>query len=309
MWPISCWREPPHYVAATRRERCSLHRRSRGWITAFLDVDSLFSGQYAERRVAAAIRTSAGGFPVFLFSLALAVITGILAGFFPALQISRFDLVNDLKDASRMSTPATRQNWFRDVLVATEVALSVVLLVAAGLLMHSFEQLVSKDLGLRTSNTLVMRFSMPDSKYHERAQVSSFLKTLQDRLLSAPGMNDVGLSSCPIVSVPGFCPDTVFQIEGHPSPSGHLMDAEYQQISPDFFRAAGVPLLAGKTLVTRWNAPMPLRSRSSIFRSSMEIPQTSASFCIQRLQTPVFPRPARSFINSIPISRCSVFRP
>ncbi|MGA8597433.1 MAG: ABC transporter permease [Bryobacteraceae bacterium] len=188
---------------------------------------------------------------VFLFSLGLAVATGILAGLFPALQMSRLDLANDLKDAGRANTPARRQNRLREALVATEVALSVVLLVAAGLLVRSFEQLLSKDLGLRATNTLTMRFFLPDSKYHERAQASAFLKTLEDRLQSAPGVREVGLSSCAIVSVPGYCPDTVFQIEGHPSPSGHLTDAEYQEISPDFFRAAGVPLFAGRGFTVR----------------------------------------------------------
>ncbi len=188
---------------------------------------------------------------VFLFSLGLAALTTVLAGFFPAQQISRVNLANDLKDAARTNTPARQQNWFREALVATEVALSLVLLIAAGLLMRSFQQLLSKDLGLRTTNTLVMRISLPDFKYHERAQVSSFLKTLQDRLQSAPGMKDVGFSSCPVVSVPGFCPDSVFQIEGHPSPSGHLMDAEYRQVSPGFFQAAGMPLLEGRTFTER----------------------------------------------------------
>ncbi len=188
---------------------------------------------------------------VFLFSLGLAIAAGILAGLFPALQMSRLDLANDLKNAGRANTPVRPQKQLREALVATEVALSVVLLVAAGLLVRSFEQLLSKDLGLRATNTLTMRFFLPDSKYHERAQASSFLKTLEDRLQSAPGVRAVGLSSCAIVSVPGYCPDTVFQIEGHPSPSGHLTDAEYQEIGPDFFRAAGVPLFAGRPFTAR----------------------------------------------------------
>lgn len=190
-------------------------------------------------------------FRVFLFSLGLAIATGLLAGVFPALQMSRLELANDLKTAGRANTPARRENRLRDVLVATEVALSVVLLVAAGLLVRSFEQLLSKNLGLRAANTLTMKFFLPDSKYHERAQVSAFLKTLEDRLQSVPRVREVGLSSCSIVSVPGFCPDTVFQVEGHPSPSGHLTDAEYQEVNPDFFRAAGIPLLAGRPFTRR----------------------------------------------------------
>ena len=183
---------------------------------------------------------------VRLFSAALAVLTGILAGLFPAFQISRADPARDLKETGRSTTSARRHNWLRDVLVAVEVALSLVLLVAAGLLVRSFQQLLSKDLGLRANDTLIIRVSLPDSGYHERAQVSTFLKKLEDRLRSLPGIKDVGFTSCPIVSVPGFCPDTVFQIEGHASPSGHLMDAEYRGVNPYFFEAAGIPLFKGR---------------------------------------------------------------
>ncbi len=188
---------------------------------------------------------------VFLFSIALALVTGLASGIVPALQISREDLANDLKNVSRTNTAGRQQNRFRDVLVASEVALSLVLLTGAGLLMRSFEQLLSKDLGLRTSNTLVMTVSLPDAKYHERAQVSAFLKDLQNRLQAIRGVADVGFSNCPLVSLPGYCPDTVFRIEGHPMPPGHMMDAEYRQVSPGFFRSAGMPLVAGRTFTER----------------------------------------------------------
>lgn len=107
------------------------------------------------------------------------------------------------------------------------------------------------DLGLRSGNTSVMRLSLPDSKYHEHTQVAVFLKNLRDRLQALPGILNAGMVSCPLVSVPGFCPDTVFEIEGHPSSSGHLTDAEYRQVSPEFFRAAGIPLSEGRTFTDR----------------------------------------------------------
>lgn len=188
---------------------------------------------------------------VFLFSIGLAIATALLAGFYPAHQVSRVDLADNLKDANRTSTSGRQQNFFRDVLVTSEVALCLVLLVAAGLLMRSFEQLLSKNLGLRTRNTSVLRVSLPDSRYHERKQVSIFLKDLEEKLKNLPGVAAIGFSSCPIVSGPGYCPDTVFQIEGHPPQTGHLTDAEYRQVSPDFFRAAGIPLLDGRRFTAR----------------------------------------------------------
>jgi len=188
---------------------------------------------------------------VFLFTLGMALVTGILAGLFPALHASSFDIASDLKEASRSNTPTRSQSRFRDVLVAMEVALSLVLLVAAGLLMRSFGELLSTNLGLRTANTLTMRISLPETKYRERTQVSTFLKELSDQLKSAPGVLDVGLSSCPTVVLPGFCPDTVFQIENQPSPAGKLMDAQYRAVDPGFFRAAGIPLLQGRPFTVR----------------------------------------------------------
>jgi len=188
---------------------------------------------------------------VFLFTLGLALAAGAVAGLFPALHASSFDIASGLKDTGRAHSPSRSQSRFRDALVAVEVALSLVLLVAAGLLMRSFARLLSTDLGLRTEHTLAMRISLPETRYRERAQVSAFLKELVDRLQSTPGVLDAGLSSCPTVTEPGFCPDTVFQIEGQPSPAGRLRDAQYRAVDPNFFRASGIPFLQGRPFTSR----------------------------------------------------------
>jgi putative ABC transport system permease protein len=92
-----------------------------------------------------------------------------------------------------------------------------------------------------------MRVSLPDARYHERSQVSAFLKSLTSELHAAPGVVDVGLTSCPAVTLPGFCPDSVFQIERRQAASDRLMDAQYRGVNPEFFRAAGIPILRGRS--------------------------------------------------------------
>jgi len=185
---------------------------------------------------------------VFLFSLSVALAAGVIAGLFPALQVSSTRSGQGLQDSGRSHTSGRSVDRFREILVAAEVALSLVLLVAAGLLIRSFGHLMSTDLGLRTSSRLTMRLSLPDARYHERSQISSFLRGLTAQLQSLPGVRDVGMSSCPVITLPGYCPDSVFQIEHHAALPGQLMDAEYRGVTPDFFQAAGVPILRGRSL-------------------------------------------------------------
>ena len=184
---------------------------------------------------------------VFFFSLSAAVAAGVFAGLLPALRITTSaDLARNLKEAGRVATPGRSLDRFRDILVASEVALALILLAAAGVLIRSFGHLVTTNLGLGTSNRLIMRLSLPDTRYHERLQVSSFLKELTAQLQSIPGVLGVGLSSCPAITLPGFCPDSVFQIEHRAPRAGHPMDAQYRGVNPDFFRAAGIPVLRGR---------------------------------------------------------------
>jgi predicted permease len=186
---------------------------------------------------------------VFLFSLSVALGAGVLAGLFPALQTSSsFDVARDLKESVRANTGGRSQDRFRELLVVAEVALSLVLLLGAGLLIRSFAHLATTDLGLRTAGRLTMRVSLPDARYHERSQVSAFLKEVTSRLQSIPGVTEVGLSSCPPVTLPGYCPDSVFQIEPRPSTPDRPMDAKYLGVDPGFFRAAGIPILRGRSL-------------------------------------------------------------
>jgi predicted permease len=182
---------------------------------------------------------------VFLFTLATALFAGGVAGLYPALQSARTDLVNSLKDSSRSATPSRSHGRFRNVLVAAEVALSLVLLIGAGLLGKSFARLYTVQPGVRTDHTLMVGLSIPDPFQKEPAKTSTTIRQIVERVRQVPGVISAGVTSCPPVL--GHCSDWVFRIEGHPLPPGQMMDALARGADPGFFQAAGVPLLRGRT--------------------------------------------------------------
>jgi predicted permease len=184
---------------------------------------------------------------VFVFTFGVALLTGIAAGLFPAFQGSRSDIVESLKGRS-VSTGRSHAR-FRDVLVAAEVALSLMLLAGAGLLLRSFSRLQNVHTGVRADHTVTMAMALPEVSYKTRAQVSAFYRQAIERVQSVPGVQSAGLVTCPPVA--GHCGDTVFQIEGRALPPGQLNDALFRGADPGYFSAEGIPLLAGRTFTPR----------------------------------------------------------
>ncbi len=182
---------------------------------------------------------------VFLFSFGIALAAGIAAGLFPALQSSRTDLANSLKDSTRSATPSRAHGRFRSILISAEVALSLVLLIAAGLLGRSFARLYNVNPGVRVDHTLLLGLSIPDPNNNAYAKTSAAIRQLSERLQHVPGVTSAGLVSCPPVL--RRCSDFVFDIEGKPLPPGEMMDALDRGADPSFFTAAGIPLLRGRT--------------------------------------------------------------
>lgn len=186
---------------------------------------------------------------VFLFAFGIALAAGAAAGLFPALQSSRTDVANSLKDTTRSSTPSRSQGRFRNVLVAAEVALSLVLLISAGLLLRSFSSLYRVKTGVRLDHTLTVGIELPDPADNQHPKISAFLRQLGDRLQTVPGVVSAGMVTCPPVG--GHCSDSVFSIEGHSLPPGQFMDALYRAADPRYFQAAGIPLLRGRTFTQK----------------------------------------------------------
>jgi putative ABC transport system permease protein len=133
--------------------------------------------------------------PVLLFALGVAMCTALLFGLAPALQASRTDLVEPLKDAGKGVSGGFRKGKLRNALVVVEVALSLVLLAGAGLLMRSFVGLQTTDLGIRTDHVLVSRLPFPRGQYKTAAEKQRFFRPLMQRLSALPGVTASAVST------------------------------------------------------------------------------------------------------------------
>jgi predicted permease len=182
---------------------------------------------------------------VLAFTFFVSLLTGIIFGLVPALRASRVDLNEALKEGGRNSGGGVSHHRFRNLLVVAEVALSLVLLIGAGLLLRSYERILSASPGFDAHNVLSFRLSLPSSRYKGPA-VTSFYKQLQERISALPEVIAVGTSySLPMSSVAlAWGPIT---IEGYvpKNPADFVMSNE-RFVSPGYFQAMGVPLVKGR---------------------------------------------------------------
>ena len=179
---------------------------------------------------------------VFLFALAAALVVGVASGLIPALQFSRADVARGLREGGRSNTDSRTQGRFRASLAAIEVAVSLVLLIAAGLLLRSFSRLLEVNPGVRLDHTITIMIPFiqrPDNR------AFALFRDLPQALGSIPGVVDAGLTSC--LPATGHCNDNFFYIDGRARLPGHVMDALQRNADPGYFRAIGLPLLRGRT--------------------------------------------------------------
>ena len=192
---------------------------------------------------------------ILAFSFALSLITGLVFGLAPALQSSRLDLNEVLKEGGRHSS-ATASHRLRSALVVSEIALAVVLLVGAGLMMKSLWRLLNTDIGFRTENVLTMSIVLPPAKYTEANQQVNFNNQLRERVQSLPGV--VGAGTINILPVNGGN-TTRFYVDGDPVPApGQEIESNIRTVSDDYFKTLGIPLLAGRTFDTRDTPDTPV---------------------------------------------------
>jgi predicted permease len=179
---------------------------------------------------------------VLIFSAVLTLGTGLIFGIAPALQGSRTDLQDSLKESgNRLTSGATRARA-RNVLVVAEMALALMLLAGAGLLVRSFVRVQQVDPGFNPKNLLTAFVMLPPSKYPEPRRQAQFFYEVMERIASLPGVECAGGAD----SAPMLTNDTgPVSIEGHPVEPE--IQAERPKITPDYFRAMGIPLLRGRT--------------------------------------------------------------
>jgi len=180
-----------------------------------------------------------------LFTLALCVAAGLLFGMAPALGVGRLNLYGTLKDAGRGSAGALRRNRLRRILVAAELALSVVVLVGAGLLVRSFNQLQHVALGFDPQHVLTLELTMTGGRYGDAGAVRRAYQTLWERLDRWPGVSaSGGVSALPLSGYFSWGPIT---IEGRaPARGEQFINADQRIVAGRYFEAMGVPLLRGR---------------------------------------------------------------
>ena len=188
-------------------------------------------------------------FWVFVFTAGVALLTGLATGLVPAWQAARADLTAGLKESGRSNTANRSQRRFRSTLVMAEVALSVILLVSAGLLLRSFAELRRVNPGVHVDSVLTAGLSLPEARYANREQMSGFARRLLANVRELPAVRSAGLISC--LPVGGYCGDRIFNIEGRPQPPGEFLYALHRGASPDYFAALGIPLLRGRAFNER----------------------------------------------------------
>ena len=185
---------------------------------------------------------------VFTFAAGLVVITGLLAGLVPAISSTGKGLLTALQESSRssgsLSGSASRAR-LRKTMLTVEIALTVMLLVSAGLLFKSFMRLRMADLGCRIDHVMTMKFGLPEIQYDTRDKVMLFHQSLLERVRRLPGVRGAALAS----AAPGSGPqgDRVFTILERPAPSYSLQyDAMTLTADPQYFSVMQIPLLRGR---------------------------------------------------------------
>jgi predicted permease len=186
---------------------------------------------------------------VLAFNAALALLAGVLIGLLPAIQGSKVDLIESLKDdVQKLGTGASALS-LKSALIVGEIALSLVLLIGAGLLLRSLTKVLSVDVGFERKNVLTVSLALPITQYYrEPARVPEFYRRLIEQVGAIPGVKAVGATSRIPLSREKAPFRTGYEVEGRPR-SLKLFEsgAAPLSISPDYFKAMGIPLLQGRT--------------------------------------------------------------
>ena len=182
---------------------------------------------------------------VLLFTIAVALFTGLIFGLAPAWQVVRRDQERTLRQAGRTSLGSSGRG-VRAALVAAEIAMAVVVLTGTGLLVRSFSRIIGVDPGFRADHVLTFRLALPSSRYTAYSQVQAFYRQLMPRLLRLPGVTAAELTSALPLTV--TTSQTRFAVEGAPPPAaGRFPVAQFRVVTPGYFHAMAIALRQGRT--------------------------------------------------------------
>jgi putative ABC transport system permease protein len=183
---------------------------------------------------------------VLLFTLGLSLLTGIIFGVIPALQASRPDLNETLKEGGRGGTVGRARHRLRGALAVGEIALALVLLIGAGLMLKSFLRLVSVDPGFRPEHLLTLNVSLPQAEYPDGTRQSVFLRESLQKLSALPGVEAAAAATT--LPLSGDLISYTFSVDGRSGQSpAERSSALYDGVSPAYFRAMGIRVLKGRS--------------------------------------------------------------
>lgn len=215
-----------------------------GILIGFWGIDALRAGNPAD-----AAKYAPGWYQlginstVLLFTLGLSVVSGIVFGLAPALQVSKPNLNDSLKEGTRGTTSTSHR--LRSSLVVFEVALSLVLLVGAGLLTRSFLSLLKTDPGFNPDHVITMNLVLPGAKYKDDASRAAFYNDLVQRVKAQPGVQSAAFVN--YLPLGGSNSSDAYLIEGEPEPApGQEHEGRYRVATPDYFRTMEISIVRGR---------------------------------------------------------------
>src|SRR5579859_746583 len=187
---------------------------------------------------------------VLALACALIVTAALLSGLLPAISSTGKGAITALQASSRSAAGSHSRTVLRETLLTVEIAATVVLLIAAGLLLKSFWRLRTTDLGCATDNVLTMGYSLPAKKYDSPEKMNAFNEALLERVRAVPGVRAAGLAS--LVPGVGAMEDDIFTVPEHPpiAAGAALPDALLRTADPGYFSALQIPLLKGRFFTT-----------------------------------------------------------
>ena len=181
---------------------------------------------------------------VLLFTVAISVSSGLLFGLFPACRLARTDPQEDMKSGARGSTEGSGAGKLRSLLVGLEVGLSTLCLIAGGLLLRSFVNLIGADKGFSVQQVVTVNLNLPDTRYPDQPQRVRFMRSVLDSVRTLPGVVSAGISN--MLPLSGEGGNNLLTLEGTKVPFAERPLADIRGVNPEYFRTMSIHLQRGR---------------------------------------------------------------